>query len=296
MSSTTSPNGSAVTLHTVKVDGVDLFYRSAGSPSNPTLLLLHGYPSSSHQYRHILPILGEHYHVLAPDYPGFGFTTVPEGRNYTYTFDSFASTITQFLSALKVQKFAMYIFDYGAPVGMRLALQNPAQIQAIVTQNGNVYLDGKGPGIQPLVDYFNDPGNKAAEQGARAFLTYDATKMQYTAGVQDTGVVEPESYNLDAALLARPGNDEIQLALFRDYKTNVQAYPKWQEYLKEKQPPVLAIWGKDDPIFVYPGAEAFKRDVKDAEVVLLPGGHFLLETAGREVAEKMVKFLKSKGI
>ena len=284
------------TVHNVSVDGVDLFYREAGNPNKPTILLLHGYPSSSHQYRHLIPILAECYHVLAPDYPGFGFTNVPEARNYTYTFDSVAHTISEWLKKLNVDKMVIYIFDYGAPVGFRLALQQPESIRAIVTQNGNAYLEGIGPLISPLVDYFNDPTNATAIQNARSFVTYDATKAQYTDGAPDPSVIEPESYTLDAALLARPGNVDIQLGFFRDYKTNLAAYPKWHEYLRKYQPPVLAVWGKNDQHFISPGASAYQQDVPTAEIQLIDGTHFLLETSVTLVGQYMLDFMARKGI
>ena len=278
----------------ITVDGLDLFYREAGDVTNPTVLLLHGYPSSSHQYRNLIPILARKYHVLAPDYPGFGFTTVPASRNYSYTFDSITTTTSEFLSALNIKSYIVYIFDYGAPVGLRLALRNPSAIRAIISQNGNAYLEGIGPAFAPLIAYYDDPSNATNEQNVRAFTTYDATKGQYTVGTPDPSVIEPESYTLDAALLQRPGNVDIQLAFFRDYKTNVALYPQFQAYLRDNQPPVLAVWGENDQFFIPPGAQAFTKDVPSAEVKFLDAGHFVLETNLDEVASAILNFLARK--
>ena len=294
-----SPHGSKLdlpfTVHNVSVDGLNLFYRESGNKDCPVVLLLHGYPSSSHQYRHLLPILGKKYHVLAPDYPGFGFTEVPASRNYSYTFDNLAETTSKWLQTLGIDEYAVYVFDYGAPVGFRLALQNPASIKAIITQNGNAYVEGLGSAFSVLSNYYNDPTNQTAEQAARNFISFDGTKSRYVNGAPDPSVIEPESYWLDSALLARPGNVDIQLGFFRDYKTNVESYPQWQTYLRDYQPPVLAVWGANDPGFIAAGAEAFKRDVPSAEVHLLDGSHFLLETNVTLVAWYIVDFLKRKG-
>lgn len=296
MASQTAPYKHPFVVKTTAVDGLDVFYREAGSPSNPTFLLLHGYPSSSHQFRHLLPILAQRYHVLAPDLPGFGFTNVPDERNYVYTFDNLARTISAWLDKLQIRHFMMYVFDYGSPVGFRLALQKPDAIKAIVTQNGNAYKEGIGPLLSVLTDHYNDPSDKKAEQAARDFISHQGTKAQYVGGSPDPSVIEPESYWLDAALLARPGNVEIQMALFRDYKTNPANYSLWHKFLEEKQPPVLAVWGKNDQIFVSPGAEAFKQHVPNAEVHLLDGGHFLLETHVTAVGDTILGFLKRRGL
>ena len=280
-------------IQNTTVDGVDLFYREAGDPGKPLVVLLHGFPSSSHQYRHVLPFLAAGgYHILAPDYPGFGFTNVPSSRTYSYTFDSLAHTTSLWLKSLEVKSFAVYIFDYGAPIGLRLATSGDFNIRAIISQNGNVYREGLGPGIQPLLNYGQDASNDTNLDAVTAFLTYEATKGQYTTGSPDPAIIEPESYTLDASLLARPGNNAVQLALFKDYISNVELYPEWQEWLREHQPPVLAIWGNGDPIFIPPGAEAFKSDVKNAKVVLVEGGHFLLETALKIVGEEVMRFLE----
>ena len=285
-----------VKIHNISVDGVDLFYREAGKPSNPTVLLLHGYPSSSHQYRHLMPILAAKYHVLSPDYPGFGFTTVPASRNYNYTFDSIATTTSKWLSALNIDSYIVYIFDYGAPIGERLALQNPTAIKGIISQNGNAYTEGFGPAWPTLKNYYDDPMNKTYEEAARAVITFEGTKMQYTTGAKDPSVIEPESFTLDAALLAAPGQVDVQLGFFRDYKNNIPLYAPFQAYLREYQPPLLAVWGKNDPFFGPDGATAFKKDVPSAEVHLLDAGHFILETNLFEVVGIVEKFLAGHGL
>ncbi len=283
-------------VHNITVDGLDLFYREAGDPAKPTILLLHGYPSSSHQFRHLIPILAKEHHVLAPDLPGFGFTTVPASRNYNYTFENLAATTTAFLSKLQIKSYIMYIFDYGAPVGLRLALQDPSAVRGIITQNGNAYLEGLGTGFSVLTDYYTDPTNKTNEDALRNFATFVGTKMQYTVGVTNPSVIEPESYTLDAALLAQPGNVDIQLALFRNYTTNVEKYPQFQAYLRANQPPLLAVWGANDPFFIPAGAEAYKKDVPAAEVELLDAGHFVLETDVVQVADLILGFLAKNGL
>lgn len=281
------------TIHNTTVGDVNVFHREAGKPSDPTILLLSGFPSSSHQFRHFLPYFASNgYRVLAPDYPALGFTTAP--ADYMYTFDNLAKTISDWLKALKVKTFAVYVFDYGSPVGMRLATSGEFDIRALVTQNGNAYEEGLGPGIQPLLNYGNDPSSTNRD-AVRSMLTPDITKYQYTVGVSDPSIIEPESYTLDTALVTRPEFADAYLKLFEDYKTNVASYPKWQEWLRQKQPPTLAIWGKNDPFFIPAGAEAFRRDVKNAEVVLVDGAHFLLETAGDFVGKTMLNFLKKAG-
>ena len=279
----------------VNADGVSVFYRHAGSATAPTILLLHGYPTSSHQFRNLIPLLAEDYRVLAPDLPGFGFTDVPSSRNYTYTFANLATTVAAFLDALKVEKFAVYIFDYGAPTAFRLALQRPDAVTAILSQNGNAYDEGLGPFwdmLRPLWAKNTDENRAGA---AKFDLDPQSTKTQYTLGFPDDGsFVPPETYTLDVALLQRPGNVDVQVALFYDYRTNVALYPEWQRYLRERQPPVLAVWGRNDPIFVAPGADAFKRDVPGAEVHLLDAGHFALEGKEAVFAAFIKEFLRRK--
>jgi pimeloyl-ACP methyl ester carboxylesterase len=271
------------------VDGLKIFYREAGSKAFPTVLLLHGFPTSSHMFRNLIPALAEHYHVVAPDLPGFGFSDAPDRKHFHYTFENLAKTIGRFTETLGLDRYAIYVFDYGAPVGFRLALAHPERITAIISQNGNAYEEGLSEGWNPIQKYWNQPTaeNRA---GLREFLKPEATKWQYLHGVQDTSLVAPEAYELDSALLARPGNDEIQLDLFLDYASNVALYPKFQEYFRTKRPPLLAVWGKNDPFFLPPGADAFKRDNPHAEICFYETGHFALETHYQEIASAIQEF------
>jgi pimeloyl-ACP methyl ester carboxylesterase len=272
------------------VDGLKIFYREAGSKDSPTVLLLHGFPTSSHMFRNLIPVLSDHFHVVAPDLPGFGFSEFPERTQFHYTFENLAKVIDRFTQKLGLDHHAIYVFDYGAPVGLRLALAHPERITAIISQNGNAYEEGLSEGWNPIQQYWKDPSaeNRAA---LREFLKPEATKWQYVHGVPDQSLVAPEAYELDSALLARPGNDEIQLDLFLDYASNVALYPKFQEYFRTKRPPLLAVWGKNDPFFLPPGAEAFKRDNPKAEVHFYETGHFALETHYQEIADAIRDFL-----
>jgi pimeloyl-ACP methyl ester carboxylesterase len=275
------------------VDGHRIFYREAGPETAPTILLLHGFPTSSHMFRNLIPELADRYHVVAPDLLGFGFSDAPDRKQFRYTFENLAKVIDSFTRSISLERFAIYVFDYGAPVGFRLALARPERITAIISQNGNAYVEGLSQGWNPIEKYWKEPtpGNRAA---LRDFLKPEATKWQYVHGVQDESQVAPESYELDSALLARPGNDEIQLDLFLDYASNVALYPKFQEYFRAKQPPMLAVWGKNDPFFLPPGAEAFKRDNPNAEVHFYDTGHFALETHHHEIAGAIRDFLGRK--
>jgi pimeloyl-ACP methyl ester carboxylesterase len=272
------------------VDGNRIFYREAGPATAPTILLLHGFPTSSHMFRNLIPALADSYHVVAPDLPGFGFSDTPDRTRFRYTFENLAKVIDWFTQAVGLHRFAIYVFDYGAPVGFRLALAHHERITAIISQNGNAYEEGLSDGWNPIQKYWKEqtPKNRAA---LRDFLKPEATKWQYVHGVQEESQVAPESYTLDSALLAREGNDEIQLDLFLDYASNVALYPKFQEYLRSKRPPLLAVWGKNDPFFLPPGAEAFKRDNPHAEVRFYDTGHFALETHHREIAGAIRDFL-----
>lgn len=272
------------------VEGSKVFYREAGPTNAPNILLLHGFPTSSHMFRNLIPVLAGHYHVVAPDLPGFGFTEVVERGKYRYTFEQLARTIESFTEAIGLEQYAIYVFDYGAPVGFRLALAHPERVTAIISQNGNAYEEGLSEGWNPIQKYWKEP-NEQNRAALRGFLTLEATKMQYLHGVSDETVVAPEAYFLDSALLGRPGNDDIQLDLFLDYASNVALYPKFQEYFRTKRPPLLAVWGKNDPFFLPPGAEAFKRDIPDAEVHFLETGHFAIETHYREIGATIVEFL-----
>lgn len=288
-----APNARPVTQtrhQRATVDGVSIFYREAGSPENPAVLLLHGFPTSSHMFRDLLTDLAGHYHLIAPDLPGFGFSDAPPAREFAYTFDHLAEVIAGFTDALGLTRYALYVFDYGAPVGFRLALKHPERITGIISQNGNAYEEGLSEGWNPIQAYWKEPTpeNRAA---LRTFLKPETTKWQYTHGVPDETLVAPESYTLDSALLARPGNDDIQLDLFLDYRSNVARYPDFQAYLRAHCPPLLAVWGRNDPFFLPPGAEAFRRDVPEAEVRFYNTGHFALETHHAEIAAAIDSFL-----
>jgi pimeloyl-ACP methyl ester carboxylesterase len=275
------------------VDGRKLFYREAGSKTAPAVLLLHGFPTSSHMFRNLIPTLADRYYVVAPDLPGFGFSDAPDRKQFRYTFEHLAKVIAGFTEAIGLERFAIYVFDYGAPVGLRLALAHPERITAIISQNGNAYEEGLSDGWNPIQKYWKEPNaeNRAA---LREFLKPAATQWQYSHGVKDATLLAPEAYQLDSALLARTGNDEIQLDLFLDYASNVALYPKFQEYFRTKRPPVLAVWGKNDPFFLPPGAEAFKRDNPTAEVHFYDTGHFALETHVQEIATAIRDFLGRK--
>jgi pimeloyl-ACP methyl ester carboxylesterase len=277
----------------VDVDGGKVFYREAGKPSAPALLLLHGFPTSSHMFRNLIPLLADRYHVVAPDLPGFGFSDVPDRAHFSYTFDHLAQVMDRFTAAIGLTRYAIYVFDYGAPVGFRLALAQPDRITAIITQNGNAYAEGLSDGWNPIQKYWKEPTaeNRAA---LRAFLTFETTRWQYLHGVPDEMLVAPEAYTLDAALLGRPGNDEIQLDLFLDYASNVALYARFQEYFRQRRPPLLAVWGRNDPFFLPPGAEAFKRDIPDAVIRFYDTGHFALETHVQEIATAIRDFLGRK--
>ena len=279
-----------VRYRTVKVDGVNVFYREAGDSKTPALMLLHGFPTSSHMFRDLIPLLRDRYHVVAPDLPGFGFSDAPDRAQFKYTFEHLAEVIERFTEVVRLQRYALYIFDYGAPVGLRLALKHPERVTAIVSQNGNAYKEGLSNGWNPIEKYWREP-TEANRASLREFLKPETTKLQYVHGVPEEALVAPESYTLDSALLARSGNDEIQLDLFLDYASNVELYPRFQEYFRSKRPPLLAVWGKNDPFFLPPGAEAFKRDNPTAEVHLYDTGHFALETHVNQIAAVIRDFL-----
>jgi pimeloyl-ACP methyl ester carboxylesterase len=278
-------------IHRVEADGVTVFYREAGPPNGPVILLLHGFPTSSFQFRELIPRLADRYRVIAPDFPGFGFTEVPEQRRYKYSFDALASTVLAFTDALQLKSYALYVFDYGAPVGFRLAMARPERVTAIISQNGNAYEEGLGDAWGPIRKYWAEPTAENREVIRKNILTLEGTRWQYTHGSKNPESVTPESYTLDWALLERPGNNEIQLDLFLDYASNVKLYPKFQEYFRQSKPPFLAIWGKNDPFFIPAGAEAFRKDLPDAKVQFLDTGHFALETHVEEIALAMRDFL-----
>ena len=278
----------AVAHRFAAVDGTRVFYREAGPADAPGVLLLHGFPTSSHMYRELIPRLAGRYRVIAPDLPGFGLTE--PAADYRYTFADLAETVGRFTETVRLKRYALYVFDYGAPVGFRLAVAQPERVTAIVSQNGNAYVEGLSDGSNPIRAYWRDP-SEANRAALRGFLTPEATKMQYTHGVADPTRIAPESYTLDSALLARPGNDEVQLDLLKDYASNVELYPTFQRYLRDHRPPVLAAWGRNDPFFLPAGAEAFRRDVPAADVRFYDTGHFALETHAAEIGSAVAEFL-----
>jgi pimeloyl-ACP methyl ester carboxylesterase len=283
-------------IRRVEADGIQVFYREAGDPQTPVVLLLHGFPTSSFMFRELIPRLADRYRVIAPDLPGFGFTEVPEKRKYTYTFDALAATVDSFTKSLQLDRYAIYVFDYGAPTGFRLAMAHPERITAIVSQNGNAYKEGLGDAWEPIRKYWAFPNAENREVIAKNVLTLDGTRWQYTHGVTNPDSVAPESYTLDMALMERPGNKDIQLDLFLNYTSNVALYPAFQEYFRKSKPPLLAIWGKNDPFFIPAGAEAFRRDIPNAQVKMLDTGHFALETHVVEIAAAMKEFFEANGI
>ena len=284
-------SGPTTSIHRIEADGVQVFYRAAGDARAPVVLLLHGFPASSFMFRDLIPRLAGDYRVIAPDLPGFGFTEVPAESNYTYSFDRLALTIEAFTQALKINRYAIYVFDYGAPTGFRLAMAHPDRVTAIVSQNGNAYEQGLADAWGPIRTYWAAPTAENREVLRKNILTLEGTRRQYTHGVANPDSVPPESYTLDAALLERPGNKDIQLDLFLDYASNVKLYPKFQEYFRKSKPPLLAIWGKNDPFFAPAGAEAFRTDLPGAKVQFLDTGHFAIETHVVEIASAMQGFL-----
>jgi pimeloyl-ACP methyl ester carboxylesterase len=279
---------------TVKVDGLDIFYREAGDKNKPTILLLHGFPSSSHMYRDLINDLSADYYLIAPDYPGFGQSSSPSPSAYNYSFDNLALTIKHFTDALELKKFILYVQDYGGPVGFRIATQSPEMIQALIVQNANAYNEGLGDALRPLVDYIQNQ-NPETEKGVRVFLSFGTTKWLYMDGAEDVSKISPDSYTIDQYYLDRPGNDEIQLTLFRNYGTNLPLYDTWHSYFRKYQPATLVISGKNDKLFIAAGAEAFKKDIRDAQISLLNGGHFVLEEKHAEAASIIKSFLFKKG-
>jgi pimeloyl-ACP methyl ester carboxylesterase len=273
------------------VDGFKIFYREAGPAGGPRLLLLHGFPTAGHMFRDLIPMLADRFHMVAPDLPGFGQTDMPPREKFAYTFDNIAGVIERFTEAIGFDRFAVYVFDYGAPTGLRLAVHHPERIAAIISQNGNAYENGLSEGWNPIQAYWKEP-SQANRKALRGFLAPEATHWQYTHGVPDPTVVSPDGQNLDNFYLARPGADEVQLDLFGDYQSNVALYPTFQQYFRTHKPPLLAVWGKNDPFFLPPGAEAFKRDIPQAVVRFFDTGHFALETHAREIAESIRGFLK----
>jgi pimeloyl-ACP methyl ester carboxylesterase len=274
----------------IDVDGFNIFYREAGSRDAPTILLLHGFPSASHMFRDLISNLADRFHVIAPDLPGFGQSDMPDRGTFTYTFDNIARIIDRLTEIVGLDRFAIYVFDYGAPTGFRLAAWHPERVTAIISQNGNAYEEGLSDGWTPIRAYWEDP-SQANRDALRAFLAPETTIWQYTHGVPDATAVSPDGYSLDNFYLARPGADEVQLDLFGDYKSNVALYPAFQEYFRTRKPRFLAVWGKNDPFFLPAGAEAFKRDIPEAVIRFIDTGHFALETHASEIAAAIRDFL-----
>jgi pimeloyl-ACP methyl ester carboxylesterase len=272
------------------VNGLKISYREAGRPDAPTLLLMHGFPTAGHMFRDLIPLLADSFHLVAPDLPGFGQSDMPPRSTFKYTFENLAETIDHFIDNIGLKRFAIYIFDYGAPVGLRIALEHPERISAIVSQNGNAYEEGLSDGWNPIRKYWEDP-SEANRDALRGFLKPETTVMQYTHGVSDATTVSPDGYSLDNFYLTRPGADEPQLDLFGDYKSNVALYPTFQKYFRGHKPPLLAVWGRNDPFFLPAGAEAFKRDIPGAVVRFFDTGHFALETHAAEIAAAIHEFL-----
>jgi len=282
---------SRVNYRNIKVNDLNIFYREAGSKDAPVVLLLHGYPTSSHMFRNLIPLLSEQYHVIAPDLPGFGYSDKPDHKDFDYTFDNLTRHIQGFIDQLGLRRFAIYVFDYGAPVGYRLAVAHPEKIMGIITQNGNAYVEGLSEGWNPIQKYWAEPTEE--NRNALKMMTEEGTtKWQYLTGVADKTLVAPESYTLDQHFLDQPGNVEIQLDLFKDYASNVALYPVFQQYFRDKQPALLATWGDKDPFFLPPGAEAFKRDIPEAIVKFFDTGHFALETHVNEIGTEILSFLE----
>jgi pimeloyl-ACP methyl ester carboxylesterase len=280
----------ATKYRTVDVDGLKVFYREAGSDDRPNLLLLHGFPTASYLFRDLMPLLADRYHLIAPDIPSFGETEIPGREEFEYTFANLTRVIDRFTEIIGLDQFAMYVFDYGAPIGFRLAMQHPDRITAIIDQNGNAYNEGLSEGWTPMKAYWSDP-SAANREAVRMMIEPDTVVMQYTSGVPDQALLPPDGYRLDNSDLARPGVDEIQLDLILDYASNAALYPEFQNYFRTYQPPLLAIWGKNDPFFLPPGAEAFKRDIPSADVRFLDTGHFALATHPNEIASAIQEFL-----
>jgi pimeloyl-ACP methyl ester carboxylesterase len=281
---------SATRHRTIEIDGVEIFYREAGSPNAPTVVLLHGFPSSSHMYRNLIPALADRYRVIAPDYPGFGLSATPNRNAFEYSFASYADLVDKLLVRLGASSYALYVMDYGAPVGFRLALKHPEQITALIVQNGNAYEDGLSPFWDQLKTYWAD-GSQATRDALRPLVSADVTKFQYVDGVKDVDRIDPATWVYDQIFLDRPGNADIQLDLFYDYRTNVALYPRFQEFFRKHQPPTLIAWGANDAIFPAEGAKAFLRDLPNAELHLLDSGHFALEDKSDEILSLMRDFL-----
>jgi pimeloyl-ACP methyl ester carboxylesterase len=281
------------TFRTVLIDGLDIFYREAGSRDNPTILLLHGFPTSSHMFRNLIPALADRFHLIAPDYPGYGNSSMPTIDEFEYTFDRLAEIMEKFITAIDLKKYSLYVMDYGAPVGYRIAAKHPERVQGLIVQNGNAYEEGLGEFWNPIKAYWQDRSPENASKLTH-LVTLEATKWQYTNGVRNLEAISPDTWNMDQLFLDRPGNGEIQLALLYSYGTNPPLYPQWQEYFRQYQPPTLIVWGKNDYIFPAEGAYPYQRDLKDVELHFLDTGHFALEEDGDAIANCIRQFLTSR--
>ena len=278
------------TFRTASIDGLDVFYREAGSRSNPTILLLHGYPTSSHMFRNLIPALADAFHLVAPDYPGFGYSSMPAVNEFDYTFDRLTEMMASFIDAIGLKRYSLYLMDYGAPVGYRLATQHPERVESLIVQNGNAYEEGLGDFWRPMRSFWQNKTPENAER-VRQALAAKGAKWHYTTGARNLDSLSPDTWILDEALLARPGNEEIQLALKYDYQSNLLLYPHWQTYLRQYQPPTLVVWGKNDQGFLVEGAYAYKRDLRTLEFDLLDTGHFALEEEGNAIADHIRRFM-----
>ena len=281
------------TFRTVSIDGLDIFYREAGSRDNPTILLLHGFPTSSHMFRNLMPALADRFHLIAPDYPGYGNSSMPTVDEFDYTFDRLAEIVEKFITAINLKKYSLYLMDYGAPIGYRIATKYPERVEALIVQNGNAYEEGLGEFWGPNRAYWQDRSPENADK-LRFLVTLEATKWQYTNGVRNPEAISPDTWTMDQHFLDRPGNDEIQLALFYSYQSNLLLYPQWQAYFRQYQPPTLVVWGKNDQGFIEKGAYAYKRDLQNLEFHLLDTGHFALEEDGEVIATYIRQFLTSR--
>ena len=288
---TASPDPTAVTYHTTTIDGLDIFHREAGPKDAPTIVLLHGFPTSSHMFRDLIPQLAQDYRVIAPDYPGYGLSSAPAADEWDYTFDNIAGVVDELLETLDAETYTLYVMDYGAPVGYRIATEHPERVEGLIVQNGNAYEEGLREFWDPIKAYWNDPTSTEKRDALRGFLTLDATKWQFTHGVRNVDVISPDNWLVVQPLLDRPGNQEIQLDLFLDYGTNPPLYPEWQAYFREHQPPTLIAWGANDPIFPAEGATPYLRDLPDAELHLIDTGHFALEEDAGPIADLILDFM-----
>ncbi|MEH1934218.1 MAG: alpha/beta hydrolase [Nostoc sp.] len=281
------------TYRTVSINGLDIFYREAGSRDNPTILLLHGFPTSSHMFRNLIPALADKFHLIAPDYPGYGNSSMPTVNEFDYTFDRLAEIVEKFIAAIALKKYSLYVMDYGAPIGYRIAAKYPERVQSLIVQNGNAYEEGLREFWEPIKAYWQERSPENAEK-LKYLVSLEATKWQYTNGVRNLEAISPDTWTIDQHFLDRPDNGEIQLALLYSYGTNPPLYPQWQEYFRQYQPPTLIVWGKNDYIFPADGAYPYQRDLKDVEFHLLDTGHFALEEDGDAIANYIDQFLTSR--